>query len=207
MPFRAPFGTDVYVRNRLRIADSIPLLAGTDSFLGTADLHRRSIPESGISKFVGSEIHESMISGGYPIISIFKILLMFNCSIFDIYCIYIYIFNNCKTEGTGAKTLNWKLQLTFLSWNILFILDSGSTTTSAGTFQPGRRNFSGEDAGEIESHLTCPRWSSLRISSRQRRPFLNPGWVLNGTFLIYGLRFMQLKQTNEKRHHFYLSAA
>lgn len=38
MPFRAPFGTDVYVRNRLRIADSIPPLAGTDSFLGTADL-------------------------------------------------------------------------------------------------------------------------------------------------------------------------
>jgi len=70
MPFRAPFGTDVYVRNRLRIADSIPLLAGTDSFLGTADLRRRSIPESGISEFVGPKIHESMISGRYPIISI-----------------------------------------------------------------------------------------------------------------------------------------
>lgn len=63
MPFRAPFGTDVYVRNRLRIADSIPVLAGTDSFLGTADLRLRDrFPESGISEFVRSEIHESMIS-------------------------------------------------------------------------------------------------------------------------------------------------
>lgn len=37
MPFRAPFGTDMYVRNRLRITDSISVLAGTDSFLGTAN--------------------------------------------------------------------------------------------------------------------------------------------------------------------------
>lgn len=44
MPFRAPFGTDVYVRNRLRITDSISVLAGTDRFLGTDAL--RSIPES-----------------------------------------------------------------------------------------------------------------------------------------------------------------
>lgn len=54
MPFRAPFGTNVYVRNRLGIADSIPLLAGTDSFLDTTDLHLRSIPESAIYEFIGS---------------------------------------------------------------------------------------------------------------------------------------------------------
>ena len=66
MPFRAPFGTDVYVRNRLRIADSISVLAGTDSFLGTADLRLRdrfrSLEIS--SKFPDSETDEiSMMSG------------------------------------------------------------------------------------------------------------------------------------------------
>jgi len=38
MSFRAPFRTDVYVGNRLRIADSIPPLAGTDRSSAMAGL-------------------------------------------------------------------------------------------------------------------------------------------------------------------------
>jgi len=83
MPFRAPFGTDVYVRNRLRIADSISVLAGTDSFLGTADLRLkdrfRSLEIS--SKFLDSEIDESMISGRCPITDFTNIIIYITCSI------------------------------------------------------------------------------------------------------------------------------